>query len=517
MGDIVMKGSGMAPRTQLVASAATIGFFISGSAAMADVTPQQVWEDWQAYFSGFGYEVEAVTEQSGDTLSVRDLSMNMPMPEAEGNLEIVIPELGFTDNGDGTVSITMPETLPIRVMAADDEGQAFESVIEYRSSGFEMLVSGDADRMTYTYSATSSTLELTEVTADGEPVEFGTASMTMSDMAGTSVMSSGDLRELTQEFTSGEVLYALDVTDPETGGRMTAQGSYDSLGYAGTGTLPDSMNSTDMAAMLDAGFSMDGTFEVGAGSGTMSFDENGDTFKTVSTSGGGDFGVSMDAGKLSYSGATTDIEMTVETNQLPFPVQFASQKLGFEMTTPVSKGDEPQDFAGSFTLSEFTMSEAIWAMFDPAQQLPRDPATVDIDLTGKARLLFDLLDPEQAEALEDMEEAPAELNALTLNRLTVRLAGAELTGEGDFTFDNSDLESFDGLPAPLGALDLQLVGGNGLLDKLVAMGLIPQDQASGVRMMMGLFARPGDGEDTLVSRIEVNEEGHVLANGQRLK
>ncbi len=209
--------------------------------------------------------------------------------------------------------------------------------------------------------------------------------------------------------------------------------------------------------------------------------------------------------------------MTVETNQLPFPVQFASQKLGFEMTTPVSKGDEPQDFAGSFTLSEFTMSEAIWAMFDPAQQLPRDPATVDIDLTGKARLLFDLLDPEQAEALEDMEEAPAELNALTLNRLTVRLAGAELTGEGDFTFDNSDLESFDGLPAPLGALDLQLVGGNGLLDKLVAMGLIPQDQASGVRMMMGLFARPGDGEDTLVSRIEVNEEGHVLANGQRLK
>ncbi|MDW3118746.1 MAG: hypothetical protein R8G60_13940 [Roseovarius pacificus] len=227
----------MAPRTQLVASAATIGFFISGSAAMADVTPQQVWEDWQAYFSGFGYEVEAVTEQSGDTLSVRDLSMNMPMPEAEGNLEIVIPELGFTDNGDGTVSITMPETLPIRVMAADDEGQAFESVIEYRSSGFEMLVSGDADRMTYTYSATSSTLELTEVTADGEPVEFGTASMTMSDMAGTSVMSSGDLRELTQEFTSGEVLYALDVTDPETGGRMTAQGSYDEPGLCRHGHL----------------------------------------------------------------------------------------------------------------------------------------------------------------------------------------------------------------------------------------------------------------------------------------
>jgi hypothetical protein len=119
--------------------------------------------------------------------------------------------------------------------------------------------------------------------------------------------------------------------------------------------------------------------------------------------------------------------------------------------------------------------------------------------------------------MENLETPPAELNALTLNSLTVRLAGAELTGEGDFTFDNSDLESFGGMPAPLGAIDLRLVGGNGLLDKLVAMGLLPQDQASGARMMMGLFARPGEGDDTLVSRIEVNEEGQVLANGQRLK
>ena len=37
-----------------------------------------------------------------------------------------------------------------------------------------------------------------------------------------------------------------------------------------------------------------------------------------------------------------------------------------------------------------------------------------------------------------------------------------------------------------------------------------------MRMMMGLFAVP-TGEDTLTSVIEVNDQGHVLANGQRLK
>ena len=72
-------------------------------------------------------------------------------------------------------------------------------------------------------------------------------------------------------------------------------------------------------------------------------------------------------------------------------------------------------------------------------------------------------------------------------------------------------------PALVGALDLSLVGGVALLDKLVAMGLVPQDQAMGARMMMGLFTVPGEGEDSLTSRIEFTEEGGILANGQQIK
>jgi hypothetical protein len=55
------------------------------------------------------------------------------------------------------------------------------------------------------------------------------------------------------------------------------------------------------------------------------------------------------------------------------------------------------------------------------------------------------------------------------------------------------------------------------LDKLVLMGLLPEEQAMGARMMMGLFAVPGGAEDTLTSKIEINDEGHVLANGQRIQ
>jgi hypothetical protein len=99
----------------------------------------------------------------------------------------------------------------------------------------------------------------------------------------------------------------------------------------------------------------------------------------------------------------------------------------------------------------------------------------------------------------------------------LKAAGAEVTGKGAFTFDNSDTTTFPGVPLPTGQLDLKLVGANGLLDKLVQMGLLPADQAMGARMMMGLFAKTVEGsDDTLTSTLEFKDKG-FFANGQRLQ
>ena len=99
-----------------------------------------------------------------------------------------------------------------------------------------------------------------------------------------------------------------------------------------------------------------------------------------------------------------------------------------------------------------------------------------------------------------------------MNEILLSLAGANLTGTGSLDFNN------DGpVPMPAGTINLMLVGGNGLLDTLVEMGLVPEEQAMGARMMLGMFARPGDGEDTLVSEITFQEDGAILANGQRIR
>ena len=59
---------------------------------------------------------------------------------------------------------------------------------------------------------------------------------------------------------------------------------------------------------------------------------------------------------------------------------------------------------------------------------------------------------------------------------------------------------------------------NGLLDTLGGMGVIPADQVTGVRMMLGLFTKPGaEGEDKLTTDLEFKEGGTVFANGQQVR
>ena len=91
-------------------------------------------------------------------------------------------------------------------------------------------------------------------------------------------------------------------------------------------------------------------------------------------------------------------------------------------------------------------------------------------------------------------------------------AGAVLTADGAIVD-----KSTPGNPSGVGKLNAMLVGGNTLLDTLVGMGLVDTNQAMGARMALGVVARAGDGEDTLVSEIEINEAGEIYANGQRIK
>lgn len=500
----------------------TLAIFLTGSGAWAEVTAEQVWTDFKTYLEAFGYSVNGTEQATGGTVTVTDLTLNMEPDETGSSVSLVMDNIAFTETGDGSVRVTMPETMPIAFttrtpeIEGEDGAEEVAGIIDYTQSGFEMIVSGEPGDMQYDYSAADMAFALSSLTVDGEVVEIEQARMSMSDVAGRSNMSGTELRMTEQTMTAAALNYVMDIANPEDpSGRIAITGGLSELGFEGTVRLPADVDMTEMAAALSAGFSVDGGYSYTSGNSEFSVTGEGQNLEGNSKSEAGSLSFQLNDTSMRYTGEVTGVALNYAGTEIPLPVSVSMGKAGFNMLFPIGQTEEPTDFGLGLTLADVEVSDAIWGMFDPAGQLPRDPATIEIDLTGKARMTQNIMDQEAMMMADGAP--PGEIHALSVNALTLAIAGARLTGGGDFTFDNDDLTTFPGMPKPTGALDLELTGGNALLDTLVAMGLLPQEQAMGARMMLGMFARPGPGPDSLTSRIEVNEEGQVLANGQRLR
>ncbi|MBV0913652.1 DUF2125 domain-containing protein [Anianabacter salinae] len=475
--------------------------------AAADVSAQDVWTSWQELSASVGQTVAAETEDmSGATLTVSGVTITQDTDDM--TLDGAIDEVTFTENGDGTVSIEMSPSYTMQTTTTVD-GETLETSIAIEQSNMMMLASGDPGSIDYAITADAITASIVppneeDGLTDGL-IEFGLTDVD----AGYSTVA-GDLTELAGEITAGGAL--LSVTGTDDGSEFALTGAAADINVTSAAVLPQ-IESDDMAAMIDAGF----VTETLVTHGEASYDiaATGDeAFQLAGAAASGRFELAISQDGLVYDVSNTAVSMTVSGDEIPFPEVTANlEEIGIGISIPVTETAEPEPFSALVNLSGLTISDMIWGVFDPAGQLPRDPATLLIEVSGQARWLQNIFDTEAM----DEAEVPGELSALNLDTLTLSLAGAELTGTGGFTFDNSDTETFDGMPAPDGQVDLQLVGGVALLDTLVAMGFVPQEQAMAARMFMGLFAQPGEGEDTLVSTIEVQPDGSIFANGQQLQ
>lgn len=495
-------------------STSALAILVAQSAA-ADVTPAQVWSDLSGYIEGYGYEVSATETGSDDALTVSDITLTIPIPEEETTITMGLPELFLTANG-GAVDVAWPESMPVTVNV-DAEGNAVAVTLLYETTGLVMTVSGDQGDTRWDYGATTSRLSLSDVVADGMsiPPEVARGEIVMDGISGASEMTTAEMREIRQDISVETLRYDISARDPETpANTLVIKGGLDGMSYSGAGVLPLEIDAEDPMALM-AAMNAEGAMSYTGGSTQFNFVENGEAVSFSSASTGGAFEMALNPQSWSYGVGVTGYEMQVQGGDIPFPVTMNAAEMGAHFTVPVAKSDAPQDMAVGLNLTDFEMTDIIWSMIDPGGQLPRDPATVKFDLSGKVRMLYDLFDPEQAEQMA-MADMPAELHSVSLNELVVDAVGAVLTGFGSFTFDNSDLQSFGGIPRPQGELEAELSGANALIDTLIGMGIVPEDQAMGARMMMGMFS-VATGDDQVKSTIEINEQGHVLANGQRIQ
>lgn len=490
---------------------------VAGSAAHADVTPEEVWTNWKATATAAGQTVTTASEsREGPALVVTGVTLTAGDTEVDAS--VAIDRIALTDNGDGSVAVTMSDSYPLTIRAAGDVGKADTLTnLTVSHPGLAIKVSGSATEMRYDFTAPSLKIALKDVQSP-DPASVPTdmvAEVGMTALAGNYIVSGqGAAQAISSNATADALSVMVKGTNPEDQSKIDLKLGVAKL--AGTSTGKTAGMTGDLAAALKAGFSADGNFSYAGSTMDMTVGEaTGDT-KVSASASGGDLTFGMDASRLGYGGTARDVSVTMSGPEIPFPqLNLAYKEGAFDFLMPVSKGDTPVPFRFLTRLTDLTISDEIWGMFDPTGQLPRDPMTLVLDTKGTAKLGVDLMDDAAMAALG--EGAPGELHSLDVTALQLKAAGAEITGNGGFTFDNSDLVTYGGFPAPTGKMNLKATGVNGLLDKLMAMGLVPEDQMMGARMMLGMFAKVDPATpDTMTSELEFKGKS-FFANGMQLQ
>jgi hypothetical protein len=404
--DFHLQREGFVMKHWTLRTGLTLGAILLGTSAFA-ITPEELWTKYQDSVKSTGQTIatQSVT-RNGAVLEVRGLTLTTG--DATASVVQTIPEVNLTDNGDGTVGVTMSDIITVKGTTPADPANpsAPQGAVDMTvtQSGVTMKASGTVDAPVIDYAAAESSIKGTYATSTG-PANI--------DAKLTGIVGG----------------YAFSAADFQTNFK--------------------------------------------SGPGTISF-------------------------------TSADI---------PFPVDIGFAELATDVKFPVTKGDTPSPFTFVFKMVDFTLPENVWALADPTGQLPHDAATLVIDTSGMVRLLADY---SATPAAGEVPPAP-EFSAVSVNEIRLKLVGAELTGNGDLTLDNTDLVTFSGMPAPTGILNFSLTGGNALLDKVTAMGLVPADQVTGLRMMMGIFAAPAtDGSDSMTSAVEFKDKG-LFVNGQQLQ
>lgn len=203
------------------------------------------------------------------------------------------------------------------------------------------------------------------------------------------------------------------------------------------------------------------------------------------------------------------VTATITSPELPFPqLDLAFGPAQIEFKFPVI-GPEVRDFRFRMKFDSIAVNDEAWAVLDPTAVLARTPIVLDVDVTGRSSLdVFGLM---QSDADGSVPPIP-QVERADIVRLLVSAAGAEVAGNGAFTFDNSA-----GYPLPMGNADFVVKGANRMVDALITLGVVTADDAMGARMAMALILEPTAEPDVMTSKVEARADGGLYVNGQRMR
>jgi hypothetical protein len=491
-----------------------------GSTAAHALTGDEIWASWQdtATKSGLTLAAESVASEGG-ALKLTGLTLKQAVPTEGLNLNVALAEVTMTDNSDGTVAIT---TAPELTGSYGAEGGVLgHGAMTIVNEGMTVTAKSEGGVTTYDFNLPKQTvtgdfnlpIAAEAMAMEGVPsvVSFTAEAL---DQVGSYVYTTGSNDTLDINFTAGKTTHSTQSKAADGTIISDKIGEVDSMAGDSTITFGASQSvfnvktAADFVALMNDGLAMTGVIDQGASRSTAKEQNPMMAYDLVTNSQPGKVSLSFDKTGLGLSAASTGGDAAFTSPMVPVPVNAVFGPVSIDFRMPVM-GTEAQDFKFLLGVESLTLNEEVWAMVDAGATLPRDPLVIKIDTSGKAALdFFGMIAAEEA----GTEPPVPTIDSLSLSALNLSVAGASVAATGNFTFDNSM-----GVPVPAGVANVQLDGANGLMDKLVALGLLPQQQVDSARMMMSMFFKPGNGDDSLVTAIEAKEDGSIFVNGMQIQ
>lgn len=434
-------------------------------------------------------------DSGADYVEYRDLKIVPP----DGSASIEFPTLRAAA-ANGMTTLTFPATVKVSFTAPGDTGPSSFTLASENLVVTTNIVVPDPSTLTTFH------------------VELAAGSIKLSDL----VSGNPALKELAFDMMSPALSFDLDMATMKTKGGLTVA-SYN-VAFVGEDTgMATTMKTKgetidiafdmdvpageeDMPAYLKGEKNMLVTFALGPNEGASSITSPELSYALEGKADGSSGSFSMVDGNLLLNSQGTGATYMVSSDTIGLaPTELIFKDMVVNYALPFGSTDAMAPANIAIKLGELTIGEGLWAMFDPAQTLPRDPLTIDVNLNGNVQF-----DPNFVEMMETMPQAAMKFENVDFTSFLIAAAGAKFSATGNLTFD-PNLP----VPAPSGILTVAIDGVTGLAEKLVGLGMIPPEQVEMLAPLLGVYAVPV-GEDSYTSDIEFKGMEPPTINGQMM-
>ena len=488
------------------------------SPSSAELSVDQVWDDIVKRTKSSGYKVSTILSRSDGMLVLSQLNLSNDNLTKGYSLNVNLGDMRLVSNNDGSVTLSPSKTIAWDFLFLDTERDTMAIKLIQKTKHLAIVASGTVGQISYDYSAERIDVVFDEFGVQGDPMRSDEADLRIRlvDVVGKSKITGDALLETFSNFSAKNINFMARFAPRAEPYEGTWKTRLSNVSFASTGQIPDDISLQDVSSALSAGYNNSSVFEFEAGETDVSFNSGSQGCVFESSSTGGTASNIIAITGLKSTSEIRSVKFSSAGDLLPFPLKAMLGSLSHQASMPVMPLSKQQAFGLKLELNELFLSEGVWNTFDPLNDLPHDPISLNLDVQGVMLLLIDVLGSGMSKAdLNDLT-AIASLVSLSFKSVMFSGFGAEVLAQGEFEFDNEDLKTFGGMPRPEGRANVKLMGINGFLEKAVKIGLIGSQQAMGTQMAIGMFALP-IGNDMMQTEVEIDKNGGVFANGQKLR